>query len=477
MTDSSNTASAVDQKPVVASSTVVTAPTNSSDIHALCRSKPRIASEQHVNSAVLSRSARHKLTEIERQKYIESMTKCSVDGKFETNDLSSLSSISTTQIESIADLSQILNAFTDHCAKYDLLHIFSLFPVISSDRSLQDKDRWVNDRTINLVQAYDKIDLETVCAGVVFMRQWFDDESLKELDWTNTLLKNFCEPALLPTITAELDRLRGCNRAWTGGPITLKVILSHVINSSEKAIEALPKKIANIKISDTQGEDISALVNRLTYVIKRLEQTKLHKSLNRDLIKMFQTTSNARFNSRFGMLESQVDMELIETPSWESIFRLATKNYYDELDDDSWNVSQDPGSMFNASSERNDDQDTEKVKRPPICQRPNPAYDTKKMVEGNKCWTRKSKKGEWMKWCGKCFWKEGNHAFDGRWTTGDRKHFTHEHKSASERESAHIAAPSETEHENEESPSGESSVAPLSSRLKTFRDAALGPQK
>ena len=377
----------------------------------------------------------------------------------------------------------MLNKIEDHLIRHDLIHTVTDVPALLDESSIfTGTDRWDRNgrKVTNLLRDYDKVTLGETCEAVKFAKEYFDEEYLKEIDWVSTFLKKCCAPKLRSLVDAELDRLRGEDPSWVGAPVTLKIILANVINCSEKALKDLPKKIAKIEIKDIQGEHIPDLTNRLTYAIKRIRQAGLKVVLESDLIAMFQTTSNETFNKGFAFLQSSLDMGMIsDTPSYVEIFAKANTLYYNEVNEGNWLVvKEDLASVFPANDKLDSkDTDERKLKRPPICQRPNPSSDEKKMIDGNKCWSRKSKKGEWMQWCGKCFWKEGSNAFDGRWTTGEFKHFTHEHRSKNERAAANLADIPQDIPEDDKSDQEPAEPVSFTDRLKSFRDAAANAGK
>ena len=458
------------------------------------RSAPRNSIEQLGNQALITRQDRctlnHKeLTRLVKE-IIEPLTQkfVAIDlGKFWTDQ-------ECDQIAHTASLTQTLNIARNHLKRYDLCHIFEDFPVLEQSHANQNQPHtwWNNRKTINLLEKYDSMKTLDVAKTVLWMRLYLDDETLNELAWTHSFFHNSCESesghgSLFSLVASEVDRLIGINAGYSGGPVTLMIILSNLTSSSENAKKMLETKIKTLKITDMPGENISMVINQLSYVIRRLSQDKLPSDLSTNLITMFQTSSNSKFNKGFETLENCITMGTVTTPTWEELFDKANFVYVKAMHSvEGWVTNptehgpsgfkalladvvchhcKKPGhirpncpELQNDNSQGNGSNNT----IPEVYRRPRSTLGDKKTPHGDKsCWSR-TLNGETAHWCGRC--KKGG--WKGMWTTGPSKHFTDEHPGANVR--ANIAV------DNEESSTTDQSTTRVtfSDALTSFQDAA-----
>lgn len=484
------------------------------------RAQPRTATAALGNVALIPRSKRSSLSDKDRNRLITDI-ETGLSQKFTAVDLNRLQSEDAFQLGHTASLAQQINSVFDHLIKYDLVHVLTACPFLdfnTSDPTLQANGM----KTINLLQAYDTFSVELATKTVEWMRQYLDDEELlDELTWTHTFLLNCCENesgegSLYNTVSAEIDRLRKHNTSFVGGPVTFMIILSNIISSSNEALKILEAKLKTLKLTDFRGENVNSLTTQLTYVINRLQQTSLPEDLTENLLRILQTSSNKSFNSTFSSLANVIRLRLIHpTPTWETIFSRAKEIYLEELNADRWNVSAEGSteSIFNANKSKSSGQQTfvcricggdhlgpncphcqnandgpdaaPPKKSNPITRRPDKAFGdsvTTIQVEDKKvkCWTRKDRNGNTLKWCGACKFDDKQ----GRWTNGHRAHFTHEHK-FSRRPTANLASgdpndsPSDAPSTDASAPSDAASSdrgggVSFSTSLRTFAEAARG---
>ena len=480
------------------------------------RQKPRSKTAALGNIAKITRDKRRLLSDKERNRLITEI-ETGLPQKFSTVDLNRLQSEDAFQLSHTSSLAQQLTAIADHLARYDLLHVLTMCPRLNFDET--DPLRYGDKgKQINLLEAYDNFTVETSCNTVTWMREYLaDDEILDELTWTHNFLLNCCESengdgSLYNTVASEIDRLRKENSSCIGGPVTFMVILSNIISSSNEALKLLESKLEVLKITDFRGENVSTLTTQLTHVINRLEQTKVPKDLVQSLLRVFQTSSNDAFNDAFKSLSNAIRLKMINPiPTWQVLFLRGKEIYTEELNSGRWNVAAEgstesifkaaqgkkPGLICNVCGgnhiapncphRQNNDSPSENKVKDPISRRPSKnSGDTLKVLEldsGKKvnCWTCTDARGNTLKWCGRCKWNDDN----GRWTNGERAHFTHEHRGSwrpaanvapSTNSSASPTAPdsnSNSESTPSPAPSGNSQGS-LSSSLRSFVDVARG---
>lgn len=198
------------------------------------RSAPRNSIEQLGTQALITRQDRASLTHKELTRLIKEITEPLLQ-KFIAIDLAKFwTDQQCDQIAHTASLSQTLNIAKNHLKRYDLCHIFEEFPVLVVTASNKDQPHtwWDARNTVNLLEKYDTLKTLDVAKTVQWMRSYLDDETLNELSWTHTFFHNSCESesgpgSLFNIVASEIDRLIGINSGYSGGPVTLMVILSN----------------------------------------------------------------------------------------------------------------------------------------------------------------------------------------------------------------------------------------------------------
>ena len=427
------------------------------------RATPRTDTAALGNISLIPPSKRSSLSDKEKTRLVAEI-ETGLSQKFTAVDLNRLQSEDAFQLGHTASLAQQINSVFDHLVKYDLVHaVLSACPILNFDE--QDPTLQLNGKkTINLLQAYDAFSVDDATKTVRWMRQYLDDdELLDKLTWSHTFLLNCCENesgegSLYNTVSSEIDRLRKIDSKFIGGPVTFMVIISNIISSQDEALKVLETKLKKIKVTDFRGENIKSLTTQLTYVINRLQQTKLPEDLITTLLKVLQTSSNEEFNSTFKSVASLIRLKMIHpVPTWQTIFARAKEIYLIEVSGERWNTGAEGtiDSIFNASKPgkatfvcricggdhigpncphcqnamTTPADDSNDGKRCQITRRPDKNQgDTVTVVQHDnkkvRCWTRKDQQGNILKWCGSCKWNDKQ----GRWTNGTRAHFSHEHK-------------------------------------------------
>jgi len=438
-----NTGSGDDKTSLIGNVTIVNTTIGSNSWEdTSVRRKPRSQLELGTTEAIIPRSRRALLQDKDKEKHIANMVK-GISSKFTVLDVTKLLAESSFQISHTANLSIQLREIQLHFAEYDLLHIFTKFPDLDFDVS-DLADAFHAKKTINLFDSFDSIDLHTACQTVNWMRQYMDDETLRELNWTHKYLINSCEDdsgegSLFNSVSSKVASMEAENIGQHGGPITFMFIISFIISSSEEALGLLADKLQTLKITDYQGENVITMNSQLKYVINRLSHTNhLPQDIDKKIIKLMQTSSNEDFNTAFRTLGNLVDLGYTKTPVWSESLGKAETLYTKELTKGNWNSDavNDTNSAFKAgvicfncgepdhiSPNCPHKSNEHKKTSDDLSLRPSSQQGDVLTLSGDKkCWTRGSK-GDQQKWCGKC--KLGEKL--GRWTTSGRRHFTHEH--------------------------------------------------
>ena len=206
------------------------------------------------NVAFVTRTKHHNLPDKEHNCLIADI-ETGLPPKFSTVDLNHLQTEDAFQLAHTWSLAQQLTAVFDHLAKYDLLHILNMCPLLNFDKA-DPMDYASEGKHVNLLDAYENVLVDDVTRTVTWMREYLaDKEILDELTWTHTFLLNCCKSesgdgSIYDTVSSEIDRLRKEDLSCIGGPVTFMVILSNINSSSNEALKLLETKLKILKITD-----------------------------------------------------------------------------------------------------------------------------------------------------------------------------------------------------------------------------------
>ena len=251
-------------------------------------------------------------------------------------------------------ISNLLDNLRRHLQKYDLIDCFRLViptkfnqfgEVIGNDLYLNQQGIIV---TIDLLKHYAQIDEPQVLASVTFLRKYGQDYDLQNLDWTNELMINVCDPILSSKIN---ERLAGYSIKSQGGPLFLYLMLQLIISTSEETSKALLSRLDNLKIYQIEGENVLNVVSLVRKAVERLELVhKLPDNILEKLLDIFQTSSIKDFNSLFAAMKMQKTIDErfhVNRFTPEIIFETAQIAYTNFQESNKWiGFGQDKATFF-----------------------------------------------------------------------------------------------------------------------------------
>ena len=121
-----------------------------------------------------------------------------------------------------------------------------------------------------------------------------------------------------------------------GGPTYLKLLMGLIVATSEKSLRSLLDKVAKLKLSDFNGEDVNKAVSFLRGAILILKDNNaLPTDFNTLLLKTFKQTSCDDFKSFVGLLEHNVELK-VTTITVEETLRLFENKYTEMLGRNEW---------------------------------------------------------------------------------------------------------------------------------------------
>lgn len=225
-----------------------------------------------------------------------------------------------------------VRAIKKHCDEYDISDVFTvLVPHDVRNTSILENDRY------DLFEDYMVIDPDLVAQSNVYYNRYCEDKFVSEnLALTYNMLKNNTEEILFQKCLEEYDRYHPFQQ---GGPLMFSLIMKKISSGTEQQIDYLKQKADQLRISSLEGENVDKAISLLDAALNTFKSAST-KTLNRkpiewekNLVSIFQTSSNSTFNQLFRKLQNDVrqaaDMSggQPQWPSHEKIIRLASATY------------------------------------------------------------------------------------------------------------------------------------------------------
>jgi len=352
--------------------------------------------------------------------------------------------LSAKHLNDASAMSYVLKLVTERLQQYDLLNLFVLFPSLDLSK-ITTKDAWI-DRFTDLFRWIDDLDIETVCMTVKWIRQFIDDDEWsRDLSWSRDILLKACTGDLKEAIMGEEDTLIAQDKAYQGGPVTLVLIIKRLSGLNSKALKRLYEYVAKMDLKSVVGEDVTKVTHQLRTILKRFSSCSparfvLPPTCYEDIVAIFTTSSCEEFNTVFRALLTQHELGMAQF-TYQNIFNTADELYHKHLSQ--WVPSESTQSGFVAKGNiicHNCGEPGHIARECPLPRKQSGGVDLGtewfKPPDSNQagCIKLSSDPNHWKKtiageevwWCGICSTRKGGHI--GRWTNGNRRHFTSEHR-------------------------------------------------
>ena len=358
--------------------------------------------------------------------------------------------LAAKHLNDAAALSYVLKLVTERLQQYDLLNLFTKFPLLDMSQ-ISTPNAW-QDQYIDLTHWIDELDISVICRTIKWIRQFIDEdpEWSRDLSWSREVLLKACSSELKETIIGEEQALIIDDAAFQGGPVTFVLIIKHLSSLNAKALKQLYEYVAHISIKSIPGEDVGKITHQLRTVLKRFAACStalfvIPPTCYEDIVRIFTTSSCGEFNDVFKTLLTQHDLG-VPTYTYQRIFDIADDLY--RKHQDKW-VSDETSSQKGFLGENRNPRETrtchlcgEVGHIAPDCplgttgasNRMGPEWFKPPDSSQSGCVKVSSDPSHWKKtidgcevwWCGKCFTKKTS--TQGRWTDKHKRHFTSEHR-------------------------------------------------
>ena len=242
------------------------------------------------------------------------------------------------------DLGRMLQASKDRLTTYDMLEPFN---ILIPDKD--DPEDMSKMETKNLFTMHSEITMKQVAASNKFyatrlkppVAEWLR----QNLQVSQQYFENNSSTAMVAKV---LERSNQFDKAEQGGPLFFKIMIDHLLITSRDAVSTLLKAVKKMDISRIPGEDVSQAVSLITGAynyLKNLEEIN-HKAAALpsdfvvDVMKVFQTTSDAEFNELFTSMKATETMRRHQDPNHNTpvadVLGLAASAYADRVTTGTW---------------------------------------------------------------------------------------------------------------------------------------------
>lgn len=251
---------------------------------------------------------------------------------FSRFDLMSLSLSDEHKLDDTYNIGVLIGKMKAACVRYDTHDVFTVLKLDSTQTMVLG--------TKDLFTEYHDLTEAEVAASNRWYATWPKSTTFAQnLNLTFEFLLNH-----------TTDRLwEKCMEAYEeypteeqGGPLMFLIMIKKLVIDNESAVTYLKTKVEKMKLSDFEGEDVGRAVSLLLGAYKRLRALdKVPDDLPKKLIKIFQTSSNAKFNELFSHLETraEIDEKLSGKANWpsvDSLLKLAESSYLEMTSTEQW---------------------------------------------------------------------------------------------------------------------------------------------
>ena len=201
----------------------------------------------------------------------------------------------------------------------DMLDVFK----IASDYHTDGSGPKSSATSIDLFHNIRDTDMNLVKLANQYFMEYGQDYHGENVVWSGEKILNSCDETLRDKL---IESTRGWDSKYKGGPTYLKILMGLIVATSEKSLHSLLDKVAKLKLSDFDGEDVNKVVSFLCGATLILRD---NKSLPADfaslVLKIFKQTSCADFHSFVGLLEHNLELKLTNLTAEEQLHLFETK--------------------------------------------------------------------------------------------------------------------------------------------------------
>jgi hypothetical protein len=150
-----------------------------------------------------------------------------------------------------------------------------------------------SDKAMDLFTQYKQISLETVLMASRFYNKYGGMFTAENCNWTGLKLLASCEEDLQVKILSTTSILHPSEQS---GPVYFKIMMNHVMATSESAMRTVQDVLRGLKLSDFDGENVSDAVGAIRGLTEQLTN---NNALPGDVVEIVSTIMQATTVSEF----------------------------------------------------------------------------------------------------------------------------------------------------------------------------------
>ena len=305
------------------------------------------------------------------------------------------------QLQNTYNVTMRKQHFREILIQYDMIDVFTIYVLDKGESDGLMKHQNTNvPITYDLLQMHSSLSINTIREYMQFLRTYGQDYDLQNLEWSEELFKNSCEPSLRDKVVEQSLNIPENER---GGPLLFFLAMQIITTASYDTTVAMVSRITNMKLTDFPGENVHQACSQLRSAYLRLSNLNaLPPDLGAKLLKVMQTSSVDVFNGLFRQWENEVRLKTRSAADYESILTTAEVTYLELSEADEWSGVKSPGrgSAFKAGD---DNAKCWKCNKPKAdCSCPNRQSNWRRVppTEGEP--EVMERNGSKFYWCGKC---------------------------------------------------------------------------
>ena len=212
------------------------------------------------------------------------------------------------KLDHVRSLGLQLKLLKDHLIDHDIFDVFRI--VFPKDVT---KGPQISKDTYDLFSTYPKLHGNHVAASCAWYNSWTADDYIAEnMKLSFEFFRNNTDEHLFNKTLESYERFPVLCR---GGPLMAYLLLSKILTTTESAIEILMAKIKSLKIRDSKGEDVDAVVSLVRSTVDVLlsasdvGRSYIPDDFPKTILQVFQSSSNKEFNETFAEEQRTVQRE------------------------------------------------------------------------------------------------------------------------------------------------------------------------
>lgn len=222
--------------------------------------------------------------------------------------------------------------------KNDMNDVFNIPSDFTFDANSQSYLPSAHARSVNLFSDANNIDIETIKHANAYFLKFGADYHGENIIWSGEKILNSCDSELRDKL---IESTRNWSEEFKGGPTYLKLLLSLILSTTEKSLRSLTDKLARLKITDFDGENVTKAVSFIRGVVLILRDNKsLPTDLTSLILRIFKASTCEVFKLHVTNIDSLVELG-VKTYDLDSLLTNLDQKYIELLGRSEWTAKSD----------------------------------------------------------------------------------------------------------------------------------------